>query len=181
MKQKFSLLLALFALSLTMTPALTSCNTEPDYIQRIRNQEEAQKKLDEEAIKAYLTRHNITNFTRLESGIYLVSITDGPTSNPLITPGKQVTVNYVGKFIDEKNEDQVFDASSNNRTQCGCFGFTNGSAGVITGWNTASLNMRLGDRKLIFIPSYLAYGATNYGTIVANTPLLFDMEILNVE
>ena len=181
MKQKFPLLLSLVALSFTMTPALTSCKTEPAYVEQLRKQEEEQKKVDDATIQAYLTRHKITNYTRLESGIYLVSITDGPTTNPLITPGKKVTTNYVGKFIGELNEDQVFDASSSNRTQCGCYGFTNGSAGVISGWNTATLNMRLGDRKLIFIPSYLAYGTQGFGTVVANTPLLFDMEILNVE
>ncbi len=41
--------------------------------------------------------------------------------------------------------------------------------------------MRKGDRKLVIIPSYLTYGSSTYESIPANTPLLYDLEILNVE
>ncbi|UOQ75887.1 FKBP-type peptidyl-prolyl cis-trans isomerase [Hymenobacter sp. 5516J-16] len=182
--KKFALALSLLILPLLTVPALTSCNTEPDYIKQVRQQEEDQKKADDATIQAYLTRHSITNYTRLPSGIYLVPLVDGPisTSNPLIKAGNKVTTKYTGKFIGADNDGQVFDASSNNRTACGCFGFVNGQAGgVITGWNTATLQMRKGDRKLLLIPSYLAYGVNGSGAIFPNTPLLFDMEILDVQ
>ncbi|WP_185816962.1 FKBP-type peptidyl-prolyl cis-trans isomerase [Hymenobacter metallilatus] len=178
--KKTSLILSLLAFSLAATPALTSCNSDTIYEQQAKLVE-AQKKTDDATIQAYLTRNSLTNYTRLESGIYLVPITDGPTANPLIKAGQKVTTNYVGKFIDETNEGVVFDASSNNRTTCGCFSFYNGSNGAIEGWSRATVQMRKGDRKLVLIPSYLAYGANGYGTISANTPLLFDLEILNVE
>lgn len=145
---------------------------------------EAQKKADNDTIQAYLTRHAITTYRRLESGIYLVPLTDGPAANPLIKAGQKVTVNYVGKYIYKAKETQVFDASSTNRTDCGCFSFRNGSGGVIPGWDQATLEMRTGDRKLILIPSYLAYGqpkVSGSNTGFENTPLLFDMEILSVE
>ena len=179
--KKIPLILSLLALTVATTPALTSCNTEPSYVKQARELVESQKKTDDATIQAYLTRHAITNYTRLESGIYLVPVTDGPTSNPLIKAGQKVTTNYVGQFLDETNDGVVFDASSNNHTACGCLGFLNGQSGIITGWSVATLQMRKGDRKLVLIPSYLAYGPNVSGSIPANTPLLFDMEILNVE
>lgn len=179
--KKFALALSLLALPLLTMPALTSCNTEPDYLKDVRKLTEEQKKADDVAIQAYLTRHSITNYSRLESGIYLIPVTEGPTSNPLIKAGSKVTIVYVGQFIGEQNDGQVFDASSENRTVCGCQGFVNGQPGIISGWNTATLQMRKGDRKLVIIPSHLAYGATGTTTIPANTPLLFDMEVTDVQ
>ena len=40
--------------------------------------------------------------------------------------------------------------------------------------------MRQGERNLLFVPSYLAYGGASQGIIGPNTPLVFDMEILSV-
>ncbi|MFD2784830.1 FKBP-type peptidyl-prolyl cis-trans isomerase [Hymenobacter rubripertinctus] len=180
--KRFSLILSLLALGLGATPTLTSCNKESSFVKQQREFDEAQKQRDETAIQAYLTRHAITNAQRLESGIYLVPVTDGATTNPLIVAGQTVKVNYVGRFISEALDGQVFDASSNNRTACGCLSFVNGpNSGLITGWSTATLQMRKGDRKLILIPSSLAYQGQSSGAIPAYTPLLFDMEILDVQ
>ena len=182
MMKKFPLIFSLLALTLGSLSTLTSCSKEPSYVKQSRELAEAQKKADEATIQAYLTRHAITNAQRLESGIYLVPITEGPTTEPLIKTGQTVKVNYVGRFISETLDGQVFDASSNNRTACGCISFVNGpTSGLITGWNIATLQMRKGDRKLILIPSYLAYGINSSGTVPPNTPLLFDMEILDVQ
>jgi len=179
--KKFSPVLLLLALLLTGASSLTGCNGSDTIFEQQEKIVEEQKKTDDTAIQAYLTRNNLTNYSRLESGIYLLPITDGPTANPLIKAGQKVTTNYVGRFIGTNNEGLVFDASSNNHTACGCFGFINGQSGIIPGWSQATLQMRKGDRKLLIIPSYLAYGVTGFGSIPANTPLLFDMEILNVE
>ncbi|WP_019947370.1 FKBP-type peptidyl-prolyl cis-trans isomerase [Hymenobacter aerophilus] len=144
---------------------------------------EAQKKADNDTIQAYLTRHGITNYRRLESGIYLVPLTDGPAANPLIKAGQKVTENYVGRLINKKNESQVFDASSTNRTDCGCYSFYVGqvSQQAPTGVQMAVTEMRQGDRKQVLIPSYLAYSFSGAGAVPASTPVLFDIEILEVE
>ncbi|WP_139924609.1 FKBP-type peptidyl-prolyl cis-trans isomerase [Hymenobacter sp. DG01] len=181
--KKFALALSFLALPLATVPALTSCNTEPDYIKQTRKLEEQQKKNDDVFIQDYLTRNSITNYTRLTSGIYLIPVLEGPTSNSLIKAGNKVTTKYIGSFIGKDNEGLVFDASTNNRTTCGCFGFVNGQVGPIatSGWSTATLQMRKGDRKLVIIPSYLAYGVTGSAVVPPNTSLLFDMEILDVQ
>ncbi|SNR85296.1 FKBP-type peptidyl-prolyl cis-trans isomerase [Hymenobacter mucosus] len=178
-----ALLLRLAATLLVTVPVLSGCDTEPSYAKQIREQTEAQRALDEATIQAYLTRHNITGsqYTRTNSGLYLVSLTNGPATNPLITKGQKVTVNYVGKYIYEANDGVIFDNSSNNRTSCGCFSFTAGGGGIISGWEEAALLMRKGDRKLLLVPSELAYREVGYGSIPPYTPLLFDLEIQDVQ
>lgn len=180
----------LAAVLLVAAPLLSACNTEPSYVKQARELTEAQKAVDDATIQTYLTRHNITDYTRTSSGLYLVKVTDGPASNPLITKTKNVTVNYVGKFIYEANDGAIFENSSDNRTTCGCRSFTAGANTVIAGWEEAILLMRKGDRKLLLVPSGLAYGVDGLTdsssgqavTVVpAYTPLLYDLEVTNVQ
>ncbi|UPL49563.1 FKBP-type peptidyl-prolyl cis-trans isomerase [Hymenobacter sublimis] len=186
--KKFALALSLLILPLLTVPALTSCNTEPDYIKQVRQQEEDQKKADDATIQAYLTRHSITNYTRLPSGIYLVPLVDGPTTNSLIKAGNKVTTNFVSKYIGETNEGQVLVASSSNRTPCGCISFyaNQPTPEAPTGYQQGVLQMRKGDRKQVIIPSFLLVygGGSYYQSLVPNTPptpLLFDIEVTEVQ
>jgi FKBP-type peptidyl-prolyl cis-trans isomerase len=64
--------------------------------------------------------------------------------------------------------------------------FTAGS-GAITGFSEGLLLMRKGDRKLVLIPSRLAYGPsgqtnpqTNATVIPPDAVLMFDIEVLDV-
>ena len=74
----------------------------------------------------------------------------------------------------------IFDNSANNRTACGCAVFTAGS-GTVPGFGEGLLLMRQGDRKLLLIPSRLAYGPNGQtGTIPPDSALMFDIEVLDV-
>jgi len=184
--KKFSPVLLLLALLLTGASSLTSCGSDTIYEQQEKILE-AQKKTDDATIQAYLTRHNISSsqYSRQASGIYLVTLTDGPAANPLIKAGQKVTTNYVGRFISETNDGIVFGASSENRTPCGCANFYAGqaSSSAPTGVQQAIPLMRKGDRKLILIPSYLLLDPQGQFVVpgTAAQPLLYDVEILNVE
>ncbi|WBO84681.1 FKBP-type peptidyl-prolyl cis-trans isomerase [Hymenobacter yonginensis] len=187
---KNSVLVRVAALVLAVAaPALSGCN-KTDYAQQQEDRQNEYKVKDDALIQAYLTRKNITagdgvnQYTRLSdaenNGLYLVKLSDGPATNPLITSGKQAEVKYVGRFLRETNESTIFDNSADNRTPCGCIPVTVGAGRVIKGWDQALLKMRKGDRKLLLVPSYLAYGQVGSGTIPGDEPLLFDMEILDV-
>ena len=178
-----TLLLLLAALLLVAAPVLSSCDSKGSIAKQTEKLIEQQKAADETAIQAYLTRHNIngSSYTRTSDGLYLINVKEGAATEPLIVAGKRVTTVYVGKFIGEANEGQEFDNSSNNRTACGCLTFTAGANGVIQGWEKAVLLMRKGDRKLLLVPSNLAYGQQGSGSIPPNTPLLFDMEVTDVK
>jgi peptidyl-prolyl cis-trans isomerase A (cyclophilin A) len=83
--------------------------------------------------------------------------------------GVEVTVNYVGKFLDGK----VFDASAQGSPAK----FKIGQ--VIEGWNEALRDMKKGEKRLLVIPPELAYGERGYpGAIPPNSYLVFEVELL---
>jgi FKBP-type peptidyl-prolyl cis-trans isomerase len=178
-----SLLLG-FAL-LFAAPAFWGCNTETDYAKSLREAIEQYKVIDEDTIQSYLRRNNYQNrFQRTNSGLYVVPITEGQGTQ--VTTGKQVRVKYIGRYLSVGAANSIFDNSTENHSSCGCAVFTAG-AGAIDGFNEGLLLMRQGDRKLLLIPSRLAYGpsgqlnsaGTGYA-ILPNAVLAFDVEILSV-
>ena len=189
--------LVLAAALLLAAPALWSCNTETTAQKALREHTELLKGIDEDTIQHYLRRNNLVNSaTRTNSGLYLVSITTG-TGTP-ITTGKQVRAKYVGRFLSNGANPgvtnypgsigdsrypagSIFDNSADNHSACSCVVFTAGG-GNIPGFNEALLLMRQGDRKLLLIPSRLAYGTNPPAGagIPPNAALIFDLEILGV-
>lgn len=57
----------------------------------------------------------------------------------------------------------------------------NERASLIPGFREAMLNMNIGDKARVFIPSYLGYAATPKRGIPANSNLIFDLEIVGIE
>ena len=186
----------LLAVSLLLTaPALWSCNTETTYQKTLREHEEQMKRIDEDTIVNYLKRNNLlSSAVRTNSGMYVVPVVAGQGTP--VTAGKQVSVKYVGRFLSNGAHPQssgypasagdarypagsIFDNSADNRSACGCAVFTAGS-GAIAGFNEGLLLMRKGDRKLLLIPSKLAYGPSGTTGIPADAALVFDVEIIDV-
>ena len=194
--------LLLAALLLLAAPALWSCNTETTFQKTAREHEEQMRIIDEDTIRNFLRRNNqLTSATRTNSGLYVVGLAEG-TGTP-VQAGRQVRVKYVGRFLSNGAHPEssgypasfgyprfpagsIFDNSATNRTVCGCAVFTAGS-GAIAGFSEGLLLMRQGDRKLVLIPSRLAYGpngstdqSTGQLVIPPDAALFFDIEILDV-
>lgn len=87
-------------------------------------------------------------------------------------PGDTITVNYTGKLQDGT----VFDTSVGKTP----FTFTLGAGQVIPGWDQGLEGMKVGGKRLLVIPSGLAYGAQDYGPIPANSTLIFEVDLLSV-
>ena len=190
---RFSALRLLAVLAL-LAPAFWSCNTESPLVKAQREQLERFRIVDEDTIQHYLLRNNITNYERLESGLYLVPLAENPQGTP-VTAGRQVVAKYIGRFLSNGGNNinnypqfrpgAVFDNSSENQSDCGCATFTAG-AGTVAGFTEGLLTMRVGERKLFIIPSRLGYGtagqvdANNIPVIYPNSVLLFDVEVLEV-
>jgi len=51
---------------------------------------------------------------------------------------------------------------------------------LISGFKQGLLNMEIGDKWRLFIPSHLGYGPQGSGPIPPNTDLVFDVEILGI-
>lgn len=164
---------------------LSGCDSTPSYAKRYEEHREEQKVLDDASIMKYLTANNITNYTRTESGLYLVPVTDGPGGEEKrITAGKRVETQYLGKYLNDGELGTKFDSSYDNRRPCQCFQVVAGAGNVIKGWDEALLLMKPGDRKLLLIPSYLAYGSTRSGDAVSSIGddrvLHFDMIVTKI-
>ncbi|HEX8658765.1 MAG TPA: FKBP-type peptidyl-prolyl cis-trans isomerase [Hymenobacter sp.] len=188
----------LLALGLLLTaPALWSCNSETSFQKTLREHETQMRAIDEDTIQSYLRRNLLLDrATRTNSGLYMVTLTEG--QGPQVTTGKLVRVKYIGRFLSNGAHPSstgypassgnpnypagsIFDNSADNRTECGCAVFTAGGSGTVPGFSEGLLLMRKGDRKLLLIPSRLAYGPSGQqGSIPPDAALMFDIEVLDV-
>ncbi|MES3007496.1 MAG: FKBP-type peptidyl-prolyl cis-trans isomerase [Pseudomonadota bacterium] len=82
-----------------------------------------------------------------------------------------VTVHYHGTFVDGR----VFD-SSVDRGEPAVFPLNR----LISGWSEGLQLMRPGDKYRFFIPPELAYGEAGRGPVPPNTPLIFEVELLQI-
>ena len=128
----------------------------------------AQTISEDQQILQYVAKYH-PNAQPEMSGLYIIKQIKTPY--PKVIPGKQVTVHYEGKFLDNK----VFDSSysRNHPIQ-----FVLGQGSVIAGWEQGIATMRQGEKAILIIPSYLAYGNKKSGQIPPNTPLVFTVEII---
>jgi len=147
---------------------------------RNRNDQRAaqlQNDFAEETAKAakdlakYLEKNNIVAEPTV-SGLYYVVTEPGNGEKPEV--GKPVTMHYTGKLLDGT----VFD-SSVERDQP--FQFILGVGQVIPGWDEGVQLMTKGEKGLLYIPYYLAYGERDMGEIPPFSNLIFEVELIDFE
>jgi FKBP-type peptidyl-prolyl cis-trans isomerase len=144
--------------------------------QEIKKEEERMKKLklqnEQIMLRDYINNNNITT-KPLKSGIYHIILKKGYGRKP--KPGDSVTINYVGRFINN----QIFESTlAKNKP----FKFVYGDTNFIKGWNQAIGLMREGEEAQIIIPSKLAYGDKGIsGIIPPFSTLIFDITILKIK
>jgi hypothetical protein len=111
--------------------------------------------------------------TRTASGLGYVDLKVGKGAQP--EKGQTCVVHYTGWLTNGKKFD-----SSVDRGQP--FKFPIGRGRVIKGWDEGVATMRVGGKRKLIIPSYLAYGARARGKIIpANATLIFEVELLEVK
>ena len=108
-----------------------------------------------------------------ESGLYYVVTSEGNGEKP--EAGQVVTVHYTGKLLNG----EVFD-SSVERGQP--FQFPLGIGQVIPGWDEGIALMSKGEKGVLYIPYYLAYGERQAGDkITPFSNLIFEVELIDFE
>lgn len=148
------------------TVKMHQIQTMEDY----KKEAEARKANEPKIIQDYVAKNMKGAQKTTEGDIYHVQT--APGSGDLIKDGDDVKVKYVGKFIDGEK----FDFSKGDET----ISVKVGARGVIPGWEIALKTMKKGGKSTVIIPSAMAYGEQGGGPIPPNTPLVFDIEVVDV-
>jgi len=88
--------------------------------------------------------------------------------------GKTVSVHYTGYLTNGT----IFDSSVKRDEP---IKFKLGSGQVIKGWDEGIALMTTGDKFHLIIPPAIGYGERDMGTIPANSTLIFDVELIDVQ
>ena len=153
---------------------MVEIKTKAELEENQRQQQEELTKLsgmEKPKIEAYIAENKIT-VKPTATGLYYIEAVKG--KGPIAKAGDLVTVQYIGKLLDGTE----FDSSYGRPDP---FKFVLGNNEVIPGWEEALLMMAKGGKAKLILPSSIAYGARNIGPIPPFSPLLFEVELVNIE
>ncbi|MBK9055395.1 MAG: FKBP-type peptidyl-prolyl cis-trans isomerase [Chloroflexi bacterium] len=106
-----------------------------------------------------------------DSGLQYLDLVVGEGDTP--EPGQTVAVHYTGWLTDTTKFDSSLDRG---RT----FEFSLGQGGVIAGWDEGIATMQVGGKRILVIPSDLAYGDLGQGSIPPGATLIFEVELVEI-
>jgi peptidylprolyl isomerase len=115
-------------------------------------------------------------WTTLRSGLAYADLVVG--DGPQVAYDRPLMVDYTGWTADELVR---FDSSY---ARSGPFRVTLGARSsdkVIAGWEVALRDMRVGGRRVVRIPAYLAYGSYAQGSIPAHADLIFELHVVSMD
>ena len=145
---------------------------------------------DKEAIEKFLKENPISSvkeYSEPIEGFYMFwQVSTKPERNSLLR-GDTVSVNYVGKTLNKK----IFDTSIEQVARDnGIFSagrkyqplrYAVGYGFTITGFEFAISMMHPGEKATVIFPSRLGYGTQSSGSIPANSPLIFELDLVQVK
>ena len=143
-----------------------------------------QANVDDEAIKKYMEENNL-QATPEASGLYIIVNKKGKGEPVQI--GSTIAVNYTGRLLNGKVFDTSIEkvAKENNIVDPGRkyepFEYQVGATSLIRGWEEGLINQPAGSSLTLIMPSRLGYGTRENNAIPANSPLVFDIEIVSVK
>ncbi len=90
-----------------------------------------------------------------------------------VKSGDTVTIHYKGTLLNGTKFDSSYDRGNPFTTQIGV-------GRVIKGWDLGVVGMKVGGKRKLTIPSDMAYGPQGQGIIPPNSPLVFELELVDV-
>lgn len=124
---------------------------------------------EDSLMQDYLKKNNIT-VKPTASGLYFINQKTGTGAQPKAE--STVVVHYTGHLLNGV----VFDSSIERGKP-----FETKLNQVIPGWTEGIALMKVGGKARLIIPSKLAYGARDAGQIPPYSPLVFDVELIEVK
>ncbi len=113
-----------------------------------------------------------TNPTTTDSGLRYEDLMEG--TGPLPMEGQRLTAHYTLYFTDGTRYQSSLDTGQP-------FTFVLGVGQVIRGWDEGMATMKAGGKRLMFVPSALAYGSRGQGAIPPDTDLIFEIELISIQ
>jgi FKBP-type peptidyl-prolyl cis-trans isomerase FkpA len=95
-----------------------------------------------------------------------------------LAQGKKAAVYYRGFLTNGTVFDETRNGSDGKPQP---FVFTEGQHQVITGWEQGLAGMKVGGVRLLIVPPSVGYGANAQGSIPANSVLIFEVQLLEVQ
>jgi len=95
------------------------------------------------------------------------------------TPGSYLDMHYTGWIYDPKAADRHGAKFDSSRDSGQPLTFQLDARTVIRGWDIGIRGMKVGGKRTLIIPSYLAYGPKGSNSIPPNSTLIFDVELIN--
>lgn len=98
-----------------------------------------------------------------------------------VTTGSLVEVHYTGWMYNHKALNLHGAKFDSSRDAGMPLSVQVGARQVIRGWDQGLLGMRVGGKRTLMIPAYLAYSTQGSGNIPPNTHLVFDVELVSLK
>lgn len=158
---------------------VVNVQSEDEYKKAQAAEFEKQKGIDAKTIEAYIAKNGFAGKAQqTRSGVYY--IINQPSTGPLPKAGDVVKVRYTGKLLNGT----VFDSSEkslNPQASGDPIQFPIGVGQVIPGWEEGVMKLHKGEKATLLIPSTLAYGPRANPKIPANSVLIFDIELVDIQ
>lgn len=149
-----------------------------DSLVAFQRQEEILKKREETnkiKMKEFLNKLGWDEQKKITTptGLEYYTVKKGSGEKPV--KNSKITAHYAGYFITGEKFDSSFDRNQP-------FEVNIGVGQVIAGWDEALLDMQKGEKRVIILPYYLAYGERGYpGMIPPKSTLIFEVELLDIK
>lgn len=138
-------------------------------IENIKKNYPAETEKAASELNAYLEKNGVVA-QPTSTGLYYVKTQDGTGEKP--SKGSTVKAHYTGFLLDGT----VFDTSIERGEP---IEFVLGVGQVIPGWDEGIALMSKGEKAVLYIPYYLAYGDRDLGVIPPFSNLVFEVELID--
>lgn len=142
------------------------------------------KKAEPGKIKKYIDDNKLKTLSTASGLSYVIT---SPGTDPKPVLGDTVVVNYTGKFVTGKVFETSVKAEAlkakipiNPMNPYKPIHFAIGTKGMIAGWDEGMRLLGKGGKAVFILPSSLAYGEQGNGPIQPFTPLVFEVELVDI-
>ncbi len=118
---------------------------------------------------------SVSNSSAQEINELQAQIISPGTGEQKVQAGDTITVHYVGNLTNGTKFDSSLDRGQP-------FQVVIGVGQVIQGWDKGIIGMQVGEKRKLFIPADLAYGAQGAGNVIPpNSALVFEVELISID